>query len=92
MLKETRERWTTCARRRSANKMMRENTDSEAFFEKYTLSEETMTRLESIREMMKDSMAQANPLWKVIAGQVRIAPADSYIMNIYELQSLNKVA
>ncbi|XP_025072922.1 uncharacterized protein LOC105422324 isoform X2 [Pogonomyrmex barbatus] len=48
---------------------MRENTDSEAFFEKYTLSEETMARLESIRETMKDKLAQANPLWEVIAGQ-----------------------
>lgn len=58
---------------------MRENTDSEALFEKYTLSEETLARLESIREAMKDNIAQANPLWKVIAGQVRIAP-------YYELQ------
>jgi len=60
---------------------MRENTDSEAFFERYTLSEETMARLESIREMMKDNIAQANPMWKVIAKQVRIAPVDSKIMN-----------
>ncbi|XP_011689012.1 PREDICTED: uncharacterized protein LOC105450729 [Wasmannia auropunctata] len=59
---------TTCARR-NASEMMRENTDSEVFFQKYTLSEETMTRLESIREAMKDNIAQANPLWKVIAGQ-----------------------
>jgi len=61
------------------SKMMRENTDSEAFYQKYTLSEETMARLESIREALKDNIAQANPLWKVIAGQVRIAQTD--IMN-----------
>jgi len=59
--------------------MMRENTDSDAFYQKYTLSEETMARLESIREALKDNIAQANPLWKVIAGQVRIARID--IMN-----------
>jgi len=60
--------------------MMRENTDSEAFYQKYTLSEETMARLESIREALKDNIAQANPLWKVIAGQVRVARTDD-IMN-----------
>ncbi|KYM96530.1 PREDICTED: uncharacterized protein LOC108779347 [Cyphomyrmex costatus] len=49
--------------------MMRENTDSEAFFQKYTLSEETMARLESIREALKDNIAQANPMWKLIAEQ-----------------------
>ncbi|XP_012536252.1 uncharacterized protein LOC105836627 [Monomorium pharaonis] len=55
--------------RRNASEMMRENTDSEAFFEKYTISERTMARLESIKEAMKDNIAQANPLWKLIAGQ-----------------------
>lgn len=62
-----------------ANQMMQENTDSEILFEKYTLSEETLARLGSIREAIKDNIAQANPLWKIIAGQVRIARA--YIMN-----------
>ncbi|TGZ51523.1 uncharacterized protein [Temnothorax longispinosus] len=51
------------------SKMMRENTDSEAFFQKYTISEEIMTRLESVREALKDDIAQANPMWKIIAGQ-----------------------
>lgn len=51
---------------------MREDTDSEVFFQKYILSEETTARLESIRKIMKDNIAQANPLWKVIAGEVRI--------------------
>lgn len=77
MSKETRER--TCASR-NASEIMRENTDSEVFFQKYTISEETMARLESIREAMKDNIAQANPMWKVIAGQVRIA-RDAHIMN-----------
>ncbi|XP_018350331.1 PREDICTED: uncharacterized protein LOC108753336 [Trachymyrmex septentrionalis] len=49
--------------------MMRENTDSEAFYQKYTLSEETMAKLESIREALKDNIAQANPMWKLIAEQ-----------------------
>ncbi|XP_011872262.1 PREDICTED: uncharacterized protein LOC105564480 [Vollenhovia emeryi] len=49
--------------------MMREDSDSEVLFQKYTLSEETAARLESIREAMKDNIAQANPMWKIIAGQ-----------------------
>lgn len=56
---------------------MREDMDSEALFEKYTISEETMAKLESIREALKDNIAQANPLWKVLAGQVRITRADT---------------
>lgn len=63
----------TCARQCNISELMREDTDSEVFFQKYTLSEETTARLESIRDMMKDNIAQANPLWKVIAGEVRIA-------------------
>lgn len=59
--------------------MMRENMDSEALFEKYTLSEETLARLESIREALKDNIAQANPLWKIIGRQVRTIWA--HIMN-----------
>ncbi|EGI66845.1 PREDICTED: uncharacterized protein LOC105144860 [Acromyrmex echinatior] len=49
--------------------MMRENIDSEAFYQKYTLSEETMAKLESIREALKDNIVQANPMWKLIAEQ-----------------------
>lgn len=48
---------------------MREDVNSKILFQKYTLSEETAARLESIREMLKDDIAQANPLWKVIAGE-----------------------
>lgn len=48
---------------------MRENIDSEAFYQKYTLSEETMAKLESIREALKDNIVQANPMWKLIAEQ-----------------------
>lgn len=48
---------------------MQENTDSEAFFEKYTISERTMARLVSIKKALKDNIAQANPMWKLIAGQ-----------------------
>ncbi|CAL1687201.1 unnamed protein product [Lasius platythorax] len=59
----------TCARQHNMSKLMREDTDSEIFFQKYTLSEETKTRLDSIREIMKDNIAQANPMWKVIAGK-----------------------
>lgn len=63
----------TCAKKRDANKKpMRENTDSEIFYEKYTLSEETATRLDSIRKRMKENIAQANPMWNMIAGEVRI--------------------
>lgn len=60
--------------------MMRENTDSEAFYQKYTLSEETMARLESIREALKDNIAQANPMWKLIAEEVRIVPVQPHIV------------
>ncbi|KYN27031.1 Uncharacterized protein C1orf43 like protein [Trachymyrmex cornetzi] len=49
--------------------MMRENMDSEAFYQKYMLSEEIMAKLESIREALKDNIAQANPMWKLIAEQ-----------------------
>ncbi|XP_050466346.1 uncharacterized protein LOC126859273 [Cataglyphis hispanica] len=59
----------TCARQCNISELMREDTDSEVFFQKYTLSEETTARLESIRDMMKDNIAQANPLWKVIARE-----------------------
>jgi len=52
--------------------MMRESTDSEAFYQKYTLSEETMAKLESIRETLKDNIAQANPMWKLIAEQEQV--------------------
>lgn len=62
-----------CARQCNVRELMREDANSEVFFQKYTLSEETVARLESIREMLKDDIAQANPLWKVIAGEVRIA-------------------
>lgn len=63
----------TCATQCNTSELMLENTDSEVFFQKYTLSEETTARLESIRKMMEDNIAQANPMWKVIAGEVRIA-------------------
>ncbi|XP_070166206.1 uncharacterized protein [Polyergus mexicanus] len=59
----------TCARQCNMSELMREDTDSEVFFQKYILSEETIARLESIRKMMKDNIAQANSLWKVIAGE-----------------------
>ncbi|GAB1862497.1 hypothetical protein CAJAP_03576 [Camponotus japonicus] len=58
-----------CARQCNVRELMREDANSEVFFQKYTLSEETVARLESIREMLKDDIAQANPLWKVIAGE-----------------------
>ncbi|XP_072755231.1 uncharacterized protein [Anoplolepis gracilipes] len=59
----------TCATQCNTSELMLENTDSEVFFQKYTLSEETTARLESIRKMMEDNIAQANPMWKVIAGE-----------------------
>ncbi|XP_019886077.2 uncharacterized protein LOC105275889 [Ooceraea biroi] len=59
----------TCAKQGDANKPMRENTDSEVFYQKYILSEETTTKLESIRRRMKENIAQANSTWKVIAGE-----------------------
>ncbi|XP_012222075.1 uncharacterized protein [Linepithema humile] len=59
----------TCAKRYKASELLRENMDSEVFFEKYTLSEEATTKLESLREALKNDIAQANPLWKVIAGE-----------------------
>lgn len=68
----------TCARQCNVRELMQEDVNSEILFQKYTLSEETAARLESIREMLKDDIAQANPLWKVIAGEVRIA-LDTYL-------------
>ncbi|EFN80202.1 uncharacterized protein LOC105187075 [Harpegnathos saltator] len=59
----------TCAKWSDMRERLRENMDSEIFFEKYTLSEETAMRLKSIRIMMQDNIAQANPVWKVIAGE-----------------------
>lgn len=62
----------TCAKLLGAKRLMRENIDSEIFFQKYILSEETKTRIESIKEKMKDNITQANPMWKTIAGEVRL--------------------
>jgi len=62
----------TCAKQRDTKKEMRENTDSEIFYEKYILSERIAMKLESIKNMMKENIAQANPMWKMIAGEVRI--------------------
>jgi len=63
----------TCAKERDAEKeKMRENTDSELFYEKYVLSERTTMKLESIKKAMRENIARANPVWKMIAGEVRI--------------------
>ena len=70
----------TCAKQRNVSELLQEDTDSEAFFQKYTLSEGTTGRLESIKKIMKDDIARANPLWKVIAGEVRIV-SDIYVLN-----------
>ncbi|XP_014484733.1 PREDICTED: uncharacterized protein LOC106749598 [Dinoponera quadriceps] len=59
----------TCAKWSNARKRLRENMDSEIFFEKYTLSEESIVRLESIRKTMQDNIARANPVWRAIAGE-----------------------
>lgn len=47
--------------------------DSEVFFQEYTISEETVARLESIRKALKDNIIRANPMWKLLAGEVRTA-------------------
>lgn len=60
----------TCAKLSNMREQLRENMDWEIFFEKYTLSEETVTKLESIKKRMQNQIAQANPTWKVIAGEV----------------------
>ncbi|XP_032667984.1 uncharacterized protein LOC116842628 isoform X2 [Odontomachus brunneus] len=59
----------TCAKLSNMREQLRENMDWEIFFEKYTLSEETATRLESMKEKMQNNIAQANPMWKVITGE-----------------------
>jgi len=63
----------TCAKQRDTKKeKMRENTDSELFYQKYVLSERTATKLESIKKTMRENIVQANPMWRMIAGEVRI--------------------
>lgn len=69
----------TCAKLRNARQLVRENMDSEVFFESYMLSEKTTTRLDFIRKRMKNNIAQADPMWKVIVGEVRSCKLVIYV-------------